>query len=48
MAEKKKKEKSFLDTVADKYNDAAKSGYLGSKAQVAAEENEKKKKKKSE
>jgi predicted DNA-binding ribbon-helix-helix protein len=42
----KDKKKSVYDTVAEKYNEAAKSGKLGSKARVAVEENEKKKKKK--
>lgn len=50
MAEekKKKKEKSFMDIIADKYNSAAASGYLGTKAKVAATEEssyDKKKKK---
>lgn len=42
-----KKEKTGVwEYAADKYKKAAKSGMLGDKAKVAAEENEKKKKKK--
>lgn len=53
MAEqKKRKEKSLLDKVADKYNQVAKSGYLGARAQTSAtagsmSERAKKKKKRS-
>jgi hypothetical protein len=44
---KKKKEKGLLDSVREKYESAAKAGYLGARAKVTVEEGEKKKKKKS-
>lgn len=42
---KKKKEKSLMDSARDAYNSAAKSGYLGAKAQVTVTERSKKKSK---
>lgn len=48
MAEEKKKkkeEKTALETLGEMYEKAAQSGYLGTKAKVAVEEDKKKKKK---
>jgi hypothetical protein len=36
MAEKKRKEKSLIDKIADSYTSAAKAGYLGTRAEVTA------------